>query len=490
MLPIVLPGLALALAGLTLPASAQISAAGPANNLASAFVRGNDVAYDAAHDVYLAVGGSGQALWGRFVDASGAPVAAAFRIDGGDHHVHFPRVAAGRDGRFLATWHQTDLADGGTRVHARVVSYPAAGPAAPDVTLSDSGGWWESGAAVAYSRTSNRFLVAWQAVGTPQGILGRLVGDDGQAIGNQTQIWGPTLYGRDPGVAWNPDADEFGVSFCGFDGVAAVAAFARVDMKGSVLRRTIFDHSGGSFISDVAYNSATKRYLVVWHAGGTKGAELAANGDALAAGAIGVGTYDGLGVSYNPVSGTFLVVGHGNGGEVFGAELNARGAPITAAAALTASGTTKGSFYPRPAASTKAARWAVSYGFEMGQLRDQIVQTATTRGGSAAALGAPPQTFPIPVDKPPPPPPPPRATLAYHPARGASPLQVSATLTVTSGNGTVNAIRWLKNGAIEGPNDTNTHTFSFTAGGTIGVRMAGPGGSVELGPYPVTVSGK
>ena len=94
--------------------------------------------------------------------------------------------------------------------------------------------WLESGAALAYSSTSQRFLVAWKSfpglpAGAPIRLKVTLVNTSGARVSDVVNV--SPEFGRDPGVAWDPTTNQFGVSFNGENGSGSVAysAFADVD---------------------------------------------------------------------------------------------------------------------------------------------------------------------------------------------------------------------------------------------------------------------
>ena len=346
---------------LAAPAFAQISSEFPTKNAAPGSTRGTDVAFDPVAKVYALVGaygcarltfanenlGQGLLPWIRHIRGR---LVGHWRLRRPATFAHYPRVAyspdisnvggSGITGGFLVTWHQNDGPGGGNVVHGRLAQYANnTAYVSADRILSpiEAGNtWWEAGAAVAYSRTSHVFLIAWQAgVGNVQtarvGLDGRTIGatyNAGLPSGGSTQI--SPGYGREPGVAWNPVTDEFGVAYSGEDTVSPTSNFARVRASdGVLLRRNPFSHAGAAWISDVQYNPATGNYLMTWFQapGGTTAAEISASGDVIAMGpaTTTVGSYDGLGIGYNGVTNTFLIVGHHSSSEVGAAELNQHG---------------------------------------------------------------------------------------------------------------------------------------------------------------------
>jgi hypothetical protein len=384
--------------------SAQLSAMGGSTLAAPGGVRGTDSAYDPVNQVWLMVGAYG-AVKGVFVSMPADPYAppvigTPFSLnDDPDLNLifaHFARVVYSPHvfngaGGFLVTWHQNDGVGGANVVHTRLVSYTTGLGPTSSLNFGDLGSWWEAGAPAAYSPTSQMFIVTWQACCSD--VRYRMVDLNGQPVGNVVTV--SAGYGREPGVAWNSAVNEFGISYDGTDLTSAIGAFARVSGTGVLLRRNAFHHSVGTFITDVAYNPVTSNYVMVFSspwAGGTRGAEINANGDPIAEGVLSttVGATDGLAVAYNPVSGTFLMTGHhASSLNAGGLELNKRGGPSGADRVVSSTnpGPSVGSFYPRPGSSTAAARWLVTYSRDYVAAYVQGVETTSTGGGADVPMG-------------------------------------------------------------------------------------------------------
>jgi hypothetical protein len=382
------------------PALAQLSRVGTNPDLGAVPVRGTDTAYDPVNDIYLVVGSTAgntmTPLFGVFSNTAGDPIAAPFQVNDGGLLAHFPRViyspdlsnGAGGFGAFLVTWHGGLFTNS---VHARVVAYPNRIVSADTTIPSQT--FQEAGPSVAYSPSSHVFLVTWQA--SDFTVWGAILGMSAQLVGGPFQISDVGIGARDPSVAWNPSNNEFGVLYSGFSGAGATTTFARVNPSGSVLRRNTFNVTTGTYITDLAFNTSTGRYLAAWFQGGVYGAEIDANGDAIAQGLLSTttGTRDGLGVAYNQATGTFLLVGMGPSFNIWAAELNSRGARTSGDTEITSAGGPLGSYHPRTTAHKTAADWNVSFYHNFGTMRDQVVRTSSRSGGPAGSLGsAPPPT--------------------------------------------------------------------------------------------------
>jgi hypothetical protein len=394
-----------AMAVLAVPhsATAQISRLGGTIALAQTFVRGTDVAFNAASGTFLTVGAHLQSAIGVCTNANGTPVSPPFAIGDGvatGTYLAFPRVTAGAGGTFLVTWHEGANLNG---VYARLVSCsPPYNLTAPALVsdFQQLGSFQESGPAVAYSSTSGRFLVAWRT--NAYAIHGRFVDQNGNPIGGV--FWVTNAGGsRDPGVTWNAATNEFGVSYTGWDGGGALAGFGRINAAGdgAVMGRTVFGYSGGTFNTDIAYNALTGHYVMGWVSlGGSNYATFNHLGTFMGSGLLSseFGGTDNLGLGFSNASGTFLAVGqHIFSAEVAGRELNTYGVPISATAVLTdfgapvmPGGFQPGSFYPRVAGHTGLPRWNVGYSRQFGFIVNQIVATTTTSGGPQTLPGGAP----------------------------------------------------------------------------------------------------
>ena len=359
------------------PAMAQPKPVGPTKTLVNtdpAPLIGNDIAYDPGRDIYLGVIGYGP-VFGAFSTETGDLIA-SFRITApaSTSFAHYPKVAysphlnAG-NGAFLVTWHQNDGAP--NFVHSVVVAYPS-GVISADQTVSGEfqGGTLPNagGASVAYSKTSNRFLVVWTT--GARGVQGRFVdGTTGLATGAVMQLVDapPPSDGHSHAeVTWNPVTDEFGLSYAGWNSSAAFVGFKRVRASdGLVSAPTSFAFSAGTFVPDIEVNPATGNYIIGWSRGaGTLGTEFDRNGTMIgpAGGRLlssRVGTPVSFSMAFNPVSGTILAVSEDTQSfNVGGTELDGSGMPLDAGIAVTSESTA--SWVPRVTARTEAREWNVS----------------------------------------------------------------------------------------------------------------------------------
>ena len=372
-------------------------------------MRGTDTAYDQGRGVYLLVVGNGP-IYGIFVNNQGLPVTSRFTImDGSAGWGHFPRAeysphvsnGIGGLGGFLVTWHHN--VGSLNYVFGRLVSYDAPGrlvSAIQQISDAEQGGsWWETGPAMAYSRASRRFLVAWRTIA--YGIRGRFVGTGGLPTGVAIQL--ENVGGsRDPALSWNPSTDEFGLVSSGWTSTSALAAFRRIRASdGVVSARTSFGFSAGTFATAIDVNGANQ-YVMTWalHPG-TMSATFDQNGTQLATNFVTgrLGHDQSLGLAFNSISGTLLAVGSDhNTLEIAAVEVKGGGAPNSAAQIIT-DGAAGGSFYPMTTTRTGTNQWSVVYSRDFRGATSQIVATSSAGGGGSS----PPSPAPPPPAPPPPP---------------------------------------------------------------------------------------
>jgi hypothetical protein len=358
-------------------------------------MRGSDVGYDPVHDLFLVVIGYGP-IFGVFTNAAGTPVTPVFTImDGVGAFGHFPRVKYSPDasdgggggvGGFLVTWHQSCGAV--NCVFGKLVAYTTTfGPTVQGLQLfSDGaqfGSWHETGPAIAYSRTTKRFLVAWRT--NQYSIHGRFVDINGLAVGNVIEL--QTGTSRNPSLVWNAATDEFGLSYSGWGGGAHVT-FRRIRASdGLVSDPVLFGYGGGTFDTLVDVMPQSGRYLVTWaiHPG-TVSATFDSAGALITATFVTgrLGFDQSLGMAFNPATSTALVViSDLSSLEVGAIEVKANGSPIGTAQVIT-DGARKGSNYPMVAVNPSTGQWNTVYA------RDFLIAIEQLIASAATVLPAPP----------------------------------------------------------------------------------------------------
>ena len=373
----------------------------------SAAIKGTDSGYDPLNDAYLVVGTcyGGPCPYGEVYGvftSSGVALTVPFAIAPGASG-HFPRVRYAAElnngqGGFLVTWLR-EIGGGGNAVQARVVAWPGV-PLGSVATLNDgtSYAWLESAAAVGYSQTSQRFLVAWRtypSVSSPAHVASRLVDISGNPVESVVRL--SAGFGRDPGVTWNSTANLFGVSFGAENsaGSAGFSAFAVVPpVNAATFARNSFNAiSGFTYISDVDFNPDSGNFVMIWHQY-TPGvpfevrvAELNTAAQVLTEGMVSreLPGYDAHSIGFNPISRTFSVASINVDDDIVAAELNGRGVR-TSAVTLLGPGVT--GRYPRIATSTERPQWNISFSNAFQSIVTLGIGTSSTNGGPAGTNGS------------------------------------------------------------------------------------------------------
>lgn len=421
-----LPAIALIAPSLAFAQAAPVGSTTPVLNTYS---RGSSVAFDPVNKVYLVISAYNTPVNAIFINESGAAASAPFVVGPTCAGAHFPRAAYSPDadnggGGFLVTWHCDTAGSTFPFVHGAMVSF-AHGAYGTDTTLDTAGAWWENGPNVAYSTTSKEFLVVWRS--PTYDIKGIRVNNSGAALGAGTFAVTSTAIQEDnPSVAYNPTTNDFFVVYSATisDSPQIGAIFGQRIQAGTGAFNgspTQIVQTGYTYITDVAYNSATNKYLAAWYslpAGQSLGQVVNSDGT-LSGGTITLSAYwhayDAIGLAYNPISGTFFLVSHSSGYEDGGVEIQGTGQPVDNGGLITNAGGPVGNFYPRLAASTDQTDWLVSTAHNFASTAMQKIHTATTSG------------------PPPPPPPPPCTASAASPTLiNASSLASTVTVSVTA----------------------------------------------------------
>ncbi len=380
------------------PALGQLSSGSPVSvtpPAGTAPVRWPDVAFSSVDDVFLAVSGAGN-LQGQYFSASGSALGAPFAVNAAPVYGQAPRVAysAGLNA-FLVTWHQS-IGNTGTRIQGRIIRYGQAALTA-DLDISPLGTNWEMGATVAWSSTSNEFLIAWQDGATF--IRAQRVSSTGALLGGVITLEaGP--YERDPSIAYDRDTDRFLVAYAGCVGNNDCFVHAQRVQAGTgalvgtpiVLEASV----RAGYIPELAYNALSQRFLAVWFRIDPSGNGLYAR-TIDANGATGpsipvstVGSYDANSVAWNPISNTFVVVTHGSNAQDLVVELSSAGQPVGGTVSFGAPGAA-GNFNPRVASSTLSADWLGVTSSAFGSLTAQLITSLTRDSGDAGVDAGTPE---------------------------------------------------------------------------------------------------
>jgi hypothetical protein len=422
--------LALTLSLLAAGAASEAAAirVGPTVAAIVAASRGSAVAYDSINRVYLVVSAQGL-VQGRFVDANGTPIGAAFPIQVGASFGAFPRAmfspdANGGAGGFLVTWSQSDLPNNAS-MHGRMVALSQNGAYGPDRQLSVDGNWWEEGPYIAYSTVGREFLVVYRTFPTYI-VRGVRVDNNGAAVDLPFTISQTGQFEDNPSVAYNPVTNQFLTCWKGYNDPAK---FGFVDCRfvpsgasqvvGAPFRLTA---SAATYITDTTYNPTTNQFLVTWDNGGGIFGRIVNPDGGLPGNIIPTSTlwhaYDALSVGYNRASSTFFMVSHDARACVNcddgGVEIADAGTPIDNGFLVTQTGA-RGSFYPSVAASANEPKWLVTTAADFAVTDVQLVA-----GASAAAPPA----------------------ITRNPATVVARLGTTVTFTAAASGGPAPTVQW------------------------------------------------
>jgi hypothetical protein len=390
--------------GVAADAAAQLSRVGDArvaNTQDTVF--GGDAAYDPVNHVYLVVMAREQgdtllgSVLGTFVNTSGDLVGSPFVIRVGAR-ANFARAAyspdvsngAGGRGGFLVTW--TEPFTGFTYSH--LAAYPY-GVVSSTVNVVNPG--YNGPAEIAYSTGSQAFLIAWESKSPLGGAAFARVSTAGVTVGPSVPLASTgssgVIWNSNTSVVWNPTRGEFGVLYA-TQGSPATARLGRVSPTGVILDTPVVASlSAPPIAAALQFNPSTGNYVAVWADSGTgviTGAELSGTGTLIASGAMPstiIGSQNGIALSYNSTSGTFLLIGFTQMmavEQVKGLELNKHGAPNSPVIDVTALPLDSNYFAPRATARSDADEWLVDAGSLAHYV--QVVRTATVSGGSERRL--------------------------------------------------------------------------------------------------------
>ncbi len=380
-----------------------------------------DAAYDPVHDRYFVVHGHGfieGLLTGADGQVIGRVTVNASRNAWPGEYAQTPRVVFSPDvnngaGGYLVTWHES-ITGVLAQARARLLSADAT-PLGPDFIVSTEATGpgkstnWMMGAAVAYASGSKEFLVAWMgSYSTTNDIRFTRVNLSGTVLQAPVTITaGTPEWERDPAVVYNPDADEFFVAYAGYHDAKGYAYVSGQRVKagtGQLLGTQLeYTQTLATYAPAVTYNSATKQYFLAWYhrtSGSIAFYGVHLNADATTATPLKLlsgiyVSYDALDVKYNPISGDYLLVTHGNNWEDAAVSIRANGTPYDNGFIVTNTPDFRpvrsgdGNFNPRLAVSTKNPTWLVVTSSGFGSVGAQFVKSLNTAGPT------PPPVIPV-----------------------------------------------------------------------------------------------
>ncbi len=377
---------------------------------ATPLVRMPDVDRDSVNDVYLAVTGAGT-IRGIFLNNAGAAVSAAFTINQTTKYAAAPRVTySAAQQAFIVTWHEAVTATtNANNVKVRLVKY-GVGPVGAEAVVSSPGSFWEYGPDAGAS--PGEFLVAWISIDAGKyNVYARRVGPTGASLGAIIAVSTATDYEREPVVSYNPSSNAYLVAWAGYND-AGKYAYVRgrtirvgSDAPGPLVQ---YQKASSTYLPSLAVNTSTNQYLLTWYqtVAGVKaiyGSLINPDG-AAATVPKALNTkyafYDGNDLDYNPISGTYLGVGHGVTYDDTGFEISSTLVPqspfyITATAGILGATATSGNYNPRVAPSTSTKNWLVVTATNYKQLTGQLIQTPSQDGGGTPPPPPPPGSQPL-----------------------------------------------------------------------------------------------
>ena len=425
-----------------LPCAAQAARTGPTFNIGGSTipVMFPDVARDTINDRFLVVHGNGF-IEAELLDANGGKIGSfvvnASRGAAGQL-AQTPRVVFSADlnggaGGYFVTWHEI-FGSSFTRPHGRMFSAsgtPLTGDIvlAPEVAAGALTSNWGMGAAVAYSTVSKEFAVTWMAnYGSTNDVKFTRVGLGGNLLQASTLITAGTGdWERDPGIAYNPDNDEYLIVYGGATSVAYVGAQRIKAGSGAVLGGAVtVAQALAIYVPAVAYNHGTKQYVVAWYhrtssSAATFGATLRGSDAAVVVPAHLMSgrffAYDALDLKYNSKSGDFLMVTYGaspQNWEDAAVPINADGTPYDNGFILTNTPDVRplranpaandGNYSPRLIDDSSRSRYLTVTASVFTSVYGQFATSSATGGPGAPAptptAPTPPPPPPVPVSRP------------------------------------------------------------------------------------------
>jgi hypothetical protein len=278
------------------------------------------VAYNSISGEYLVVwedirGGTIRDIYGQRVSSSGALLGSEIPISTASGGQYSPKVAYnGTSGEYLVVW--GDARNGTTNydIYGQRVSSSGA-LLGSDIAISTASGN-QYLPAVAYNSTIGDYLVAWQdpRSGNIRDIYGQRVSSSGALLGSEIPISTDSGDQSSPQVAYNSASGEYLVVWTDPRGSGDIYG-QRVSGDGGLSGSEIgiSTASGYQNTPQVAYNSASGEYLVVWTDNrnlDAYGQRVSGTGDLVGSDipispASGSQTYPA--VAYNSTSGEYLV---------------------------------------------------------------------------------------------------------------------------------------------------------------------------------------
>lgn len=231
-----------------------------------------DVAYNSSSNQFLVVFDDDRLvaydndIYGKLVNADGSMSGLDFPISTPSENQLTPVVAYNStNNQFLVVWwDKRNQATNGADIYARLLNADGSMDGS-DFPISTTSNAEQRLPAVAYDPDSNQYLVVWEHIVYDSDIYGRLIHADKSFVGSEFPISSGSYAHSDPAVAFDTNKNQFLVAWSdseGWDNIHARLVNADGSMDGPKI--DFATGKGDFFYPDMAFNSLTKQFLVVW----------------------------------------------------------------------------------------------------------------------------------------------------------------------------------------------------------------------------------
>jgi hypothetical protein len=226
-----------------------------------------DIAYNPTSDQFLVVFDDDRLvaydndIYGKLVNADGTLSGNDFTISTPSEDQLLPVVAHNTsDNQFLVVWQDDRNAATNADIYAQLVNGNGSmdGGNFPISTASSDQGYPD----VAYDSYRNQYLAVWVQSAD---VYGRLIRADGSFPGPEFQIAAGPGGLSDPSVEFDPNSKQFLVAWSSAEGWDNI--YARLVSTDGTMPEPQFDvvySSGNHWYPDLAFNSQTREFLIVW----------------------------------------------------------------------------------------------------------------------------------------------------------------------------------------------------------------------------------
>jgi hypothetical protein len=217
------------------------------------------------------------------------------------------------------------------------------------------------GAALAFSETSQLFLVVWQTL-ADNDIRARRIDAAGALVGDEIALTADADWQSGAAVAWNETTDEFLVTYAhaGASGAAVRSRRIRASDGNLVAGETELGTARGTWTTQAIHLPCEDGYFVGWVADGAVGQRLNASGEPTAAPFTfqppGNGYPDGFSVAHHATLDSMVAVMHGQTDEDWAAAFRSSGEQSSMFEATSSPGD-DGHFNPRIVANRLRNEW-------------------------------------------------------------------------------------------------------------------------------------